>query len=65
MARRKRSRMEAIGVSLEPKTIRELIRLSETLDWSVSEIAREMIVNDLPRFKDRHRIELREAKKQE
>ena len=39
--------MTAIGVSLDPKTIRELSDLSEALDRSVSEIAREMILSDI------------------
>ena len=59
MARRKRNKMTAIGVSLDPKTIRELSNLSEALDRSVSEVAREMILSDLPRFKDRHRQAIR------
>ena len=65
MARRKRNKMEAIGVSLDPKTSRELSELSEALDKAVSEIAREMILNDLPRFRDRYRRELKEAKSRE
>ena len=64
VARRKRNKMNAIGVSLHPKTIRELSTLSDVLDMGVSEIAREMILNDLPRFKERHRQELKEAKVQ-
>ena len=59
MARRKRNKMTAIGVSLDPKTIGELSELSEALDRSVSEIVREMILSDLPRFKDRHRQAIR------
>ena len=62
MARRKRNKMKAIGVSLEPDTIRQLYELSEEFDWSVSEIAREMILNDLPRFRRRYADELKEAK---
>ena len=59
MARRKRNKMTAIGVSLDPKTIVELSELSEALDRSVSEIVREMILSDMPRFKDRHRQAIR------
>ena len=55
MARQKRNKMTAIGVSLDPKTIGELSELSEVLDRSISEIAREMILSDMARFKDRHR----------
>ena len=62
MARRKRNSMTAIGVSLDPKTIRELSELSDALDRSVSEIVREMILSDMPRFKDRHRQAIREWK---
>ena len=59
MARRKRNKMTAIGVSLGPKTIGELSDLSEALDKAVSEIARELILSDIPRFKDRHRQAIR------
>ena len=59
MARRKRNKMTAIGVSLDPKTIVELSELSEALDRSVSEIVREMILSDMTRFKDRHRQAIR------
>ena len=59
MARQKRNKMTAIGVSLDPKTIGELSELSEVLDRSVSEIAREMILSDMVRFKDRHRQAIR------
>ena len=59
MARQKRNKMTAIGVSLDPKTIGELSELSEVLDRSVSEIAREMILSDMARFKDRHRQAIR------
>ena len=64
MVRRKRNNLTAIGVSLDLATLRDLSELSHALDRGVSEIAREMILNDLPRFKDKHRRELRDAKRQ-
>ena len=54
--------MIPINVHLSTKTLREISELRELLDISNAEIIRECVENDLPRFRDRHRKAIREAK---
>ena len=54
--------MIAIDVLLEPRTIRELSKLSNALNRPFYGIALGMILKDLPRFKDRNRRNLERLK---
>ena len=63
MANKKRNPLKVIGVGISPQLHLELADLCWALDRPVSEIAREMIENDLSRFKDRHRDAIRKGKK--
>ena len=63
MANRRRNPLKVIGVGIPPKVHRELSELCWAIDRPISEIIREMVENDLPRFKDRHRQAIREGNK--
>ena len=63
MANRKRFTLKQISVAIPPKIHGELSELSWALNRPIAEIIREMVENDLPRFKDRHRLAIREGKK--
>lgn len=57
--------LKVIGVGITPKIHNELAEISWALDRPISEIAREMVENDLSRFKDRHRDAIRAGKESE
>ena len=61
--RKKRTKLKNISVMIDTSTHGVLSELCWALDKSVSEIIREMIHNDLPRFKDRHRKAISDGKK--
>lgn len=63
MRRKKRTIFRPLSIAVSPQLHRELSELCWALDRSVSDIAREMMTNDLPRFKDRHRTAIRDGRK--
>lgn len=65
MAKRKRHPLKPLTFNATTKTHRELSDIAWALDRPVSEIIREMVDSDLPRFKDRHRKAISDGKKSE
>ena len=63
--KRMKNPLKVIGVGITPKIHRELSELCWALERPISDIAREMIENDIARFKDRHRQAIREGKQSE
>lgn len=61
----KRKTLIQVGSSLNQKIHRELSEMCWALDRTMSDVLREMIENDLPRFKDRHRQAIRDGEKSE
>ena len=62
MARRNRNKIVAIDVSLDnDRTVGEF---SDALNRAISEITREMILSNLPRFKNPNRKELKAHRNQ-
>ena len=55
-------RSKLLSVYLPEPLIRELSEVGEALDRATSDVAAEMIMSDLPRFKDRHRKAIREGR---
>lgn len=47
---------------IEPELHFELAEVAWALDKNIGEIIREMVHNDLPKFKNRHRQAIREGK---
>ena len=62
MAKRKRFTLKQLGTAVSPKIHGELSELSWTLNRPIADMIREMVENDLPRFKDRHRQAIRDGK---
>lgn len=63
MTKRKRFTLKQTTTALHPKVYGELSDLRSALNRSYSDIIREMVENDLPRFKDRHRQSIRDGRK--
>ena len=65
MNARKRFRLKQLSTAVPPKIHRDLSECAWALNRSISEMIREMIESDLPRFKDRHRKAISDGKKSE
>ena len=63
MAKRKRFTLKQLSTCVSPKIHGDLSEMAWALNRPVSEIIREMIESDLPRFKDRHRNAIRDGRK--
>ena len=63
MAKRKRFPIRPISIGITTKQHGELSELCWALDRGIADVIREMIENDLPRFKDRHRNAIRDGRK--
>ena len=63
MARKKRNPLKPISIAITPTQHRELSKICWALDRGIADLIREMVENDLPRFKDRHRQAIRDGKK--
>ncbi len=63
MAKRKRFTLKQLGTGVSPKISGELSELAWALNRPIADMIREMIENDLPRFKDRHRQAIRDGRK--
>lgn len=63
MAKRKRFTLKQLSTCVPPKVYGELSDMSWALNRPVSEIIREMVESDMPRFKDRHRKAISEGRK--
>ena len=62
MPRRVRFKLKQLSTCVPPKIHRDLSDISWALNRPISEMIREMIENDLPRFKDRHRKAIADGK---
>ena len=60
MAKRKRFTLKQLGTGVSPKISGELSELAWALNRPIADMIREMIENDLPLFKDRHRQAIRD-----
>lgn len=62
---KQRNKLKSIHVTITPQMHGKLSELCWALDRPISNIIREMLDSDFPRFKDRHRKAISDGKKSE